>query len=216
VLYLGVGGDLEDLRRLRDAVFRPPLERSLSWPWVPHVTVADEASEERIQAALVALDRYAAVVPISRIVLLEEDARVWRPLADAALGPPAVVGRGGLEVELTRGRLLDPEATALVEEVEEAVPQPFTGRREDPFPIVLTARYQGKAAAVGAAWAADDGAHVGVFVAPPARRQGLGGIVLAHLESAVRADGWDCDVLHACGPAGFYRARSAWALPERD
>src|SRR5579859_4867068 len=41
VLYLAVGGDLGALRGLRDAVFAPPLERSLSWPWVPHVTLAD-------------------------------------------------------------------------------------------------------------------------------------------------------------------------------
>src|SRR5436190_9490646 len=42
VLYLAVGGELERLQELRDRIFQPPLERSLSWPFVAHVTVADE------------------------------------------------------------------------------------------------------------------------------------------------------------------------------
>ena len=106
VLYLDVGGDLEALRRLRDAVFVPPLRRTLSWPWVPHVTLADTASEARIAAAVVALDRFAVVTSVECVTVLEERrGRVWRPLADAALGPPAVIGRGGLAVEITRGRV---------------------------------------------------------------------------------------------------------------
>ena len=63
------------------------------------------------------------------------------------------------------------------------------------------------------AWRADDGGHVAVVVglrpASPgdrwhaARPPGGGGA----------AAGWDCPVLHAHGPAGFYRARSSWAVP---
>ena len=71
VLFLEVGGDVERLRALRDAVFAPPLRRPLSWPWVPHLTVADSAAEERIAAALMALDRFAMVASFDRVVLLE-------------------------------------------------------------------------------------------------------------------------------------------------
>jgi 2'-5' RNA ligase len=112
VLYLAVGGELEGLAALRNSVFQAPLQRSLSWPWVPHVTLADGAAEERIEAALTALADYSAVVDIDRVVLLEESpGRVWSPLADAALGPTARIGTGGLMVELVAGRIIDPRVT---------------------------------------------------------------------------------------------------------
>lgn len=109
VLYLAVGGDLEGLGGLRDAVFAPPLERPLSWPWIPHVTLSDSAPEERIAAGLAALADYSAVVTVDRLVLLEEGpGRIWAPLADAALGPSSRIGTGGLPLELVQGRVVDP------------------------------------------------------------------------------------------------------------
>ena len=48
-LHLAVGGSGDAtavLRRLRDGVFRPPLERPLTFPFVPHVTLADEMEPE--------------------------------------------------------------------------------------------------------------------------------------------------------------------------
>jgi 2'-5' RNA ligase len=218
VLYLRVGGDLEALRSLRDAVFQPPLARTLSWSWVPHVTLADNAEEARIAAAIEALDRFATVTSFDRVVLLAEArGRIWRPIADAALRAPAVVGTGGLAVEITRGRVLDPEIRQLIEEAgvvsdlgEVAAACP-TGLRL--APIVLSGRREGKAVGTAVAWRADDGGHAAVIVDPAVRRQGIGGTLLAHLEAAVRQAGWDCPVLHAHGPAGFYRARSGWAEP---
>jgi 2'-5' RNA ligase len=124
VIYLAVGGDLEALHGLRDRVFSGPLERPLSWPFVPHVTLADQVDQvdqvdpERIAAAVGVLSRYQALVAIDAVHLLQEAGhgagRRWLPLADAALGPPAVIGRGGLALELARSQLLDPEARALV------------------------------------------------------------------------------------------------------
>ena len=39
----------------------------------------------------------------------------WRPLADVAFGPPAIVARGGpLAVELVRSHQVDPEGVALL------------------------------------------------------------------------------------------------------
>jgi len=213
VLYLEVGGDLEALRVLRDAVFVDPLQRSLSWPWIPHVTVADSADEARIVAALAALDRFAMVATIDRVVLLQErSGRVWQPLADAALGPRAVVGTGGLAVEIATGRLPDPEVVAMIAEAGAAPDEceEWGGPAKDSpfFPIVLAARREGDVVGAASAWRADDGGHVAVFVAPEVRGQGIGGMVLARIETAVAAAGWNCPVLHAHGPAGFYEARS--------
>jgi len=116
VLYLEVGGpDLAAVHRLRQTVFAYPLERSLTWPFVPHVTVADGTDPARIAAALVALADYTAPARFDRVHLLEEgEHRIWRPLADCRLGPLDLVGRGGFEVEFTASHLLDPEAADFV------------------------------------------------------------------------------------------------------
>jgi 2'-5' RNA ligase len=208
VLYLGVGGDLEGLRRLRDAVFSPPLARPLTWPWVPHVTVADDASPPRIAAATASLDRYAAVAEVDRVVVLEELDHRWVPLADALLGGRSVVATGGLALELTAGRLLGPEGWALVAaDAGGAHPCPRRARRT----VVVSARREGQLVGVAQAWVDDAGGHVGVFVRPGARRQGVGGHLLAAAESAVVEQGWECPLLAAEGPAGFYRRRSAYS-----
>ena len=220
VLYLEVGGDLERLARLRDDVFHPPLARSLTWPWVPHVTVGDGVPEERIRDALTVLAGYVAAAHFDRVVLLEEQGgRSWVPIADACLEPPATVGTGGMAVEITRGRVIDPEILALLERehrlgagaggAEGA--SAAAGRPVFPHPIVVTARTGGEAAGTAVAWVDLSGAHVAVFVAEGRRREGVGGHLLAHAESAARSAGWDFEALLADGPAGFYESRSAWA-----
>jgi GNAT superfamily N-acetyltransferase len=158
------------------------------------------------------------VADIEHLVVLQEaGGRSWRPIADAALGPPAVVGRGGLALEITRGRTLDPEARQMLEAAGRTggaadEPEPEAPSRPPPFfPIVLTARREGEVVATGLAWRTDDGGQLAVVVAAGVRRQGIGGTVLAHLEAAVRAAGWECPVLHAHGPPGFYQMRSGWA-----
>jgi 2'-5' RNA ligase len=233
VLYLDVGGELPALRQLRTAVFGPPLERSLSWAWVPHVTLSDTADEGRIAAAVAALDHYASVADFDRLVLLEQHrGRKWLPIADAALGPPIVVGTGGLPVAISRSRIVDPEAGHMLGQAGLPSTRDATGNRGatgnrdvtavetggeglchsvPPFyPIVLTARRESKVAGVAVAWRAGDGTHVAAVVAPGVRRQGVGGHLLAHLESALRAEEWPGQAAHAHGPPGFYRARSGW------
>ena len=119
-LHLAVGGSGDAtavLRRLRDEVFRPPLERPLTHPFVPHVTLADEMAPERIAAALPTLRNYVVDATFDRVHLLEEQRpgdgpRRWVPVADAPFTPPVVVGRGGVELDLAVSRLLDPEALA--------------------------------------------------------------------------------------------------------
>jgi 2'-5' RNA ligase len=211
VIYLAVAGDLEALHGLRDRVFSGPLERPLSWPFVPHVTLADQADPDRIAAAVDILGHYQAVVTIEAVHLLQEVGhgadRRWQPVADAALGPPAVIGRGGLALELARSHQPDPEAHALLE--AESVGAPPAGCRS---PIVITGRREGIVVGLAAAWRADDGGHVGVLVAEAHRRQGIGSHLLAATEASVVEAGWACARLIAVGPDAFYRARSQWSV----
>jgi 2'-5' RNA ligase len=215
VVFLAVGGDVDQLRRVRNAVFVPPLERKLSWPWVPHVTLADGIEETRIAGALTALDRFAAVWAVDRLVMLQEGpGQVWQPMADAAFGPTIVVGRGGLSLEITRGRMLDPEARQMFEEAGLGAGSP-SGPRSDPrrpvfYPIVLFGRRQGQLEGVAAAWTVPEGGHVAIYVRPGARRQGIGAHLLAHLETAARQAGWPYGSLAGVGPDAFYRARGDW------
>jgi 2'-5' RNA ligase len=232
VLYLEVGGDIERIAKLRDDVFGPPLARTLTWPWIPHVTLGDGVAEDRIRAALTAMGGYAALATFERVVLLEElRGRIWAPIADACLEPAAVVGTGGMALTITRGRTLDPEAVAALGASEGArvpvgVPGADDATRPPLFsppivsppivspPIVLTGRTDDGVAGCAAAWVDASGAHAGVLVAEACRGRGVGGHLLAHLESAARAAGWEFPALQAEGPAGFYRSRSAWARPD--
>ncbi len=220
VIFLAVGGDNDALRRLRDAVFVSPLERKLSWPWVPHVTLADGIEQARVASALVALDRFAAVWEVDRLVMLQErPGRVWQPLSDVALGPRVSVGTGGLALEITTGRMLDPEARQMVEGAGLAAGPDSDGdseaRRPPFYPIVLSGRRQGQLEGVAAAWAQPEGGRLAVFVRPASRRQGIGSHLLAHLEVAARRAGWPYEYLAGEGPEGFYRTRGDWVRPIR-
>lgn len=226
VLYLAVGGDLDSLRRLTEALRRPPLDRPRPWPWVPHVTVADGVDERRAAAAVAALGSYRSPVDFDRVVLLEErrgtgSAR-WEALADAALGPAAVIGRGGLELTVTAGRVVGPDLRALIDLDAPAhpgePPAPGCGapgggsgsRRCESGPVVLTAHREGNCVGGARAWWEDDRPWVGVYVAPQHRRSGVGAHLLATLESHLHSAGWSPPVLWGVGPARFYSGRSAW------
>lgn len=210
VLYLQVGGDLDALQAVRHALGGPPLERADRRPWVPHVTIASRLDDERIAALVGHLGGFSAVADVERITLLDEHRRDdgrrhWVALADAMLGPPVVVGRGGLELRLITGRTLDPGASELL------------GRSLDgislPDRLVVTGRREGVTVGAAAVWRDDAGGHVRVVVAPDHRRSGVGAHLLASAEHAARREGWACPTLTAEGPAGFYVARSAWARP---
>jgi 2'-5' RNA ligase len=173
VVYLEVGGDVAGLSALRDACFRPPLDRSLTHDFVPHVTVADEIAPERIPPALAALADYRAEVAVDRVHLLrEEPGRLWRPLADVPFGPPAVVGRGGLPLELATTDLPPPDAEPLL----------AAGVEPGGEPWAVAARRDGEVVGAAAGWTAGPVCHVGrLAVHPEARRQGVG----RHLVTAV-------------------------------
>ena len=163
-LKLGVGGPgLESVKRLRDAVFVPPLERALTWPFVPHVTVADEPDAERIGPAIEALRSYRLNAWFDRMHLLREERidgqAAWVPIADFPLGPAVVTGRGGLELELLVTKIMDPESAFALSPAKvgttdisgidwsRAVPAgeavAVTARRSDAVVGVLSARADG-------------------------------------------------------------------------
>jgi len=152
-LYLAVDGDdhaLAALGRLREAVFRPPLHRVLAWPFVPHVTLADDADDERLAAGVRALADYRADMVCAAVHLLHEvrspDGPRWLPLAEARFGDPIVVGRGGLPVELWVSRVVDPQARALLA----AAGQPEPDEQATSAAGVVTARRRGEL--VGVLW----------------------------------------------------------------
>lgn len=222
VLHLEVDGDLDGLARLRAGVFVPPLERALSWPWVPHVTLADESTPERIAAALIALADFEAPVTFDRVHLMRQEAdRVWRPYADAALGPPAVVGRGSpLALEVTESAEAPPDARALADaEWRHHDEQRFgPGARWEKVPFALTARREGAVAGVATGWTGGGVGYLGeLVVATALRGQGVGSHLLAAFEDLAARRG--CGRLALRTDAGsdaqaFYEARG-WRVEAR-
>ena len=194
VLYLPVAGaGRAEIYSLRERVFQEPLARPLSWPFVPHVTLADEAREERITAAETALCDYEAATVIDRVHVLQEGpGRVWSPVADAAFVPAAVVGRGGLPLELSVVQRLDPEASAFAEaEWEgEGLRLPHAVCRDESG-LAVVGRREGKV--VGTAEGRGGGGTAELtrlVVARQARSQGIGSHLVAAFESAAAAQGW--------------------------
>lgn len=193
-LYLAVGGapdELAALTRLRDAVLQPPLERRLTWPFVPHVTVHDDHPAEAIAGAEAVLAGYRATVTFDAVHLLEErrhgDAhRRWVPVAEARFGPARMIGRGGLELDLHVSGLVDPEAAAFLATIDPARPD-----RDEPdvpagcAPIVVTGRREGAVVGVARGWSGAGLTElVDVVVHPGARRQGIGRHLTAALHDA--------------------------------
>jgi len=157
-LYLAVRDDAR-VRALRDMVFVDPLARPLTWPFVPHVTLADEAGPARIDAALAALSDYTVEATFNRAHLLREGSgRVWAPIADVSFGPPAVVGRGGLPVELTVSERPDPGATAL----DLAAPLTVTARVDGRVAGYAEGRLEGRTARISALVVDDDYEHLDI------------------------------------------------------
>lgn len=189
VLYLEVGDGVADVLALRERIFRPPLERKLSWPYVAHVTLCDEGDPERIGAAVNALADYRATVTFARVHLLRHREGVWEPWADAALGGRRVVGRGGLELKITETERLDPDLRSWLDD-QWAGHNRSADRTWNELPLALTARREGDVVGVATGWTNDGVAHLSeLMVAPEVRRQGVGGRLLEAFEDVARGRG---------------------------
>ena len=197
VVYLPVADDdLAAVTSVRDAVFRPPLSRPLTHDFVPHVTLADEVAPERIGPAVAALADYQVEVVFDRITILQEGAgHRWTPLFDAVLSGSWVVGRGGVELDLS----VTPSADAASRQ-----------RAGLPPGLVVTARRQGsvvglaecrvEASAPGRALLLD------LAVVSSQRGQGIGSQLLAALAARAASDLGAtelCALLAGDGPLTF-------------
>lgn len=217
VLYLALGG--EDARRLQDlqaALVAGPLERPPQHEsFVPHVTISIAAGPERVAAGMAALADYRAEVVVGHVHVLENlrdddlGHHVWRPVADAALGGRAVVGRGGLELELTVSASAEPDVTAWSEPLWARADREDLGETGQEAPVVITARRGGRAVGLLEGWTWGDLGHVDqVIVDESCRGEGVGRHLLARFEAEARTRG--CSSLALRTPAGsraeaFYR-----------
>ena len=205
VIYLRVGGpELAAMDALRQRLVAgplapPPARRERDF--VPHVTLDQHASRERIPAALAALADYRARVTFDRVTVLEQAPdKVWHPYADFPLAAPAVRGRGGLPLEVAIGGRLDPVARvwasgALGSDGEHGLAVDFsvdfsvTGRREGHLVGVAAGTLWGPVCQLSL-----------LVVTPEERRQGIGGHLLTAVEA--HAGGAGCAAVRVPAPAG--------------
>lgn len=221
-LHLAVGGDVDELCRLRDAVFVPPLERTLTHDFVPHVTLIEGTGN--IAEGLVALAGYRAEVELTRVHLLRETrdddgVRIWRPVTDATLGAkPAVIGRGGLELELVSSGQLAPEAQRWLDDRWDDMDVERWGAiRSRDTPIAITARRDGEIVGVASGIVRGEGAEAylnDLMVGPAHRNGGVG----AHLLAAFASRGAELGATYltlrtpADGPAQRFYERNGFTV----
>lgn len=118
----------------------------------------------------------------------DDGRRVWRPVADAPLGGrPGVVGRGGLELELTTAGALPPDAARWIEErwVDFDVER-FGEVRAQDEPLSIVARRDGGiiGAAQGDVRSWGEAYLANLMVAAEERNSGVGAHVVAAFTSA--------------------------------
>ena len=196
VAYLRVGGEpqvLEALERLRTKCLEGPLERSSEHEFVPHVTVANELDDTRLDQAARLLSDFSVETTIDRVhVLAELPGRTWRPVADAPLGErPAVVGRGSLPLDITVSGQPDVEAAALLSFEEQTAGLPFA----------VTARRDDSVVAAAWGWSARGALEVAdLVVAAEHRAEGVGRHLLAAVVALARRR--ECEVIGASAPRG--------------
>jgi len=151
VVYLPVEGTHVDVvHEVREVLRSGVLARRAVHEFVPHVTVSEEASPERIEAALASLEDYTADVCIDRVHLLQDHApgpRRWNPVADAMFEAPLVVGTGGVPMEIASSALADPEVVMLFVDEQVHVPPGAA-------PIVVVARREREIVAAARGWIA--------------------------------------------------------------
>jgi 2'-5' RNA ligase len=186
VLYLEIAGELAPLRALVAALGDGPLappETRPSRPFVAHVTVAPHLPPDRLEAAIAALGPLHVPFVLDRVTLLaqlDDERRSWAPIADVALGPPAVVGRGGRELAFSDHLMLSPTARAFL-----AVEDPSGAGQDDV--IVIEAHDFDGLVAVATGTLQGNGAVLERLVVRAADRNlGVGAAMLSRFEQVAR------------------------------
>jgi 2'-5' RNA ligase len=91
VVFVPLVLGISDCERVQDKVRRGPLDRELSFPYHPHVTVAHDVGDEMLDLAFVELASYDARFRVWGFTMFEQGRdKVWRPQRDVPFG------RGGL------------------------------------------------------------------------------------------------------------------------
>jgi 2'-5' RNA ligase len=160
VAYLAVGGDdrsVAALARLQVHAFRPPFERRVDHGFVPHVTLTQGIGEDRLLSVVAAASGWKGErVRIDALHLLEErhppEGKRWTPIADIALGPRVVVGRGGLELELTPSDVVDPEAAAAAGSPGDEPDRPEVAVPDGARSLVVAARRERRVVGLARGW----------------------------------------------------------------
>ena len=206
VVFLGVWGFLDRLNALRDRIFIDPLKRDLTWPFVPHVTLADGIDADRAARAVDVLGDYQREVVVESVHLLQERVhergeRRWHVVADMPFALPRIVGRGGIELELTVTDSLDVVSREWL-----------VDRWPDPQrPLAVTARRDGDVVGVAAGWTDGELANLSeLFVTPDVRNEGVGGHLLAtFVTAAIERGARRCRLRTEVGSLAeaFYRNR---------
>jgi ribosomal protein S18 acetylase RimI-like enzyme len=195
VLFLEVRGDVAPVDKVRDKVFRPPLERNLTWPFHPHVTLLDNGDEAKIRAAVDALADVRFECVIDRLHLLresnDEGVRSWHPIAEATFGGPSIVGRGGLELQLDVTERLSLDAVTWSDRAWATYDDSHNGGPWPKVPLAVTARRDGRIVGTVDGDTRPDGeaylAHL--IVSPDVRGEGVGAHLVAAFSSAAAERG---------------------------
>jgi len=214
VLYLAVGAGADEVRALRERVFRPPLERKVTHDFVPHITIADEADAARIEAGLVAMGEYRVEVTFERVHLLQErEGRKWEAIGDYEFAAPAVIGRGGIELELTISRRHDPDASAFQAREWPSADLAVFGTTEMANPVAISARRDREIVGLASGYVSTSHGHLEeLIVAADARHEGVGSKLLAAFESKAIELGATFLTLDTAdaGPAETFYASRGW------
>ncbi|WP_245681795.1 2'-5' RNA ligase family protein [Actinomadura kijaniata] len=89
VVFVALAEGIGGCERLHSRVVSGPLERELSFPYHPHVTVAHHLPDEALDRAFKELADYRADFRADGFALYEHGADgVWRPVNDFAFRPP--------------------------------------------------------------------------------------------------------------------------------
>jgi GNAT superfamily N-acetyltransferase len=190
----------------------PPARRVL--PFVPHVTINQHMEPGRIAAAVAALEAYRAAVVFEAVTLLEfvESERRWVALCDAPFRAPAVVGRGGVEIELSLSEQLDPSERDWSRRGWEQ----YSARQYGPgtvpdVPFVVTARVSGEIAGVAEGEIRARLCRLArLMVSPERRGTGVGSQLLRATEHHAVEQGCGrvrLEALFGSRAEGFYRGR---------